>query len=571
MSTSIVPWLEYSAGQAEDLIAAVLIRTVQGAQRIDGAGGDDGVDVRAPADGGYEVYEIKSFHQRLTAGQKRQVSQSLLTAIRRQAGMVGWTLVLPLDFSPAEDRWFTGQLAASTEIPLSWIGRTQLEAELSRHRDLLRAFAPGSTERRAMDLLGTYNAERAGLAEGMADGIPRLVSLKEQLDVIDPDWAFDVEVAGAGVGVRLRPKDPDAPRRRPIGVTLAVDPAGDADVAETMDKFLKYGRPGTIPGDRVSALAVDLPGNLNQVIAGSKLSSVGFGPGEQDDSWQHSQRIEAIRDGRVQAVLPVEWAERSAGPMGGGWLSGRDRSGFLELAMRVEPDRTAGGIEIRAPASEDVLPEDVAPVLRFLSLLMPGDELRMVAPGTAPVLMKVTGPLTGDPQAVAAGADVAEMLARVQIATGARFPLPARWTQQEHEQLHFYDQLLTHGHVRWYWPGYALSLPALRLAKLLEESALPRLTMTGQGGDDPEVQLMGGTIAMPGKITCEVTGILVMTPRSLRLQLRNAGPLAMLPVLLGQDDRTRTAFYLAREEKSQASGSEPDSAQHQENPVQERG
>jgi len=190
-------------------------------------------------------------------------------------GMVRWTLVLPLDLSPAEERWFSGQLASQTEVPISWIGRTQLEAELSRHRDLLRAFAPGSTERRAMDLLASYHAERAGLAQGMADGIPRLVSLKEQLDVIDPDWAFDVQIAESNVDVRLRPKDADAPRRRPIGVAFAIDSANDTAVAEAVEKFLKYGRPVAIPGENILAYAVDLPGNLNQVVAEGSLAILG--------------------------------------------------------------------------------------------------------------------------------------------------------------------------------------------------------------------------------------------------------------------------------------------------------
>src|SRR5258708_35843307 len=49
MAAVVVPWHEYSGQDAEGLIAGLIVRTVPCAQRIDGSGGDDGVDVRVPA------------------------------------------------------------------------------------------------------------------------------------------------------------------------------------------------------------------------------------------------------------------------------------------------------------------------------------------------------------------------------------------------------------------------------------------------------------------------------------------------------------------------------------------
>jgi hypothetical protein len=85
MAGSVVPWHDYSGRDTEDLVAALLVRTVPGAQRIDGSGGDDGVDVQAPVAGGYRIYQIKGFHTRLTASKKRQIIHSLETAIQRAA------------------------------------------------------------------------------------------------------------------------------------------------------------------------------------------------------------------------------------------------------------------------------------------------------------------------------------------------------------------------------------------------------------------------------------------------------------------------------------------------------
>ena len=136
---SAIPWSEYSADQVERLVAAWLCRTVPGAQRVEGSGGDDGADVYAPVDGGIRVFEIKSFHRHpLTGAQRTQITGSRSTAIKRRPDMVRWTLVLPLDLTPAEKRWFTGTLTASTTIPTDHIGLTAVEAGLAAHLDLLR-------------------------------------------------------------------------------------------------------------------------------------------------------------------------------------------------------------------------------------------------------------------------------------------------------------------------------------------------------------------------------------------------------------------------------------------------
>jgi tetratricopeptide (TPR) repeat protein len=157
-----VPWSDYSADQVEQLLAALLIRMIPTAQRIDGSGGDGGVDVQVPVDGGWHIYEIKRFAGRLTRTQQRQIEKSLHTAVSNQADMVAWTLVVPVDFTPAELGWFTSDLQRLSPVPIMWMGRTTIETHLSEHRDLLRTFAPGSVEARALDLTAETLGWRAG-------------------------------------------------------------------------------------------------------------------------------------------------------------------------------------------------------------------------------------------------------------------------------------------------------------------------------------------------------------------------------------------------------------------------
>lgn len=77
---------------------------------------DDGADVVVRGVAGDHVYEIKSFSRRLSTSQKRQVLKSLRTAVRQQSDMVAWTLVLPLDPTPSEERWLREELAAETRL-----------------------------------------------------------------------------------------------------------------------------------------------------------------------------------------------------------------------------------------------------------------------------------------------------------------------------------------------------------------------------------------------------------------------------------------------------------------------
>jgi hypothetical protein len=157
-----VPWSDYSADQVERLVAALLTRIMPEAQHVDGSGGDGGVDVRVPVVGGLHIYEIKRFTERLKRGQRQQIQKSLLTAVRSQSMMVAWTLVVPLDPTPTELEWFESHLQGLSPVPITWMGRTSIETHLSAHDDLLRTFAPGSVEARALDLAVGALCRKAG-------------------------------------------------------------------------------------------------------------------------------------------------------------------------------------------------------------------------------------------------------------------------------------------------------------------------------------------------------------------------------------------------------------------------
>jgi hypothetical protein len=126
--------------------------------------------------------------------------------------------------------------------------------------------------------------------------------------------------------------------------------------------------------------------------------------------------------------------------------------------------------------------------------------------------------------------------------------LPEAWNAKDSEMIYFWDQLLSKGQVQWYWPGYSVNIPAGKVSKLLADSVIPRISMTGNSEKDQEVELFGHKFSIPGQARCEVTNMLVPNPRALAEQVRNVTPGTPVIVPLAQDDLTLSMFYLDRGE-----------------------
>jgi hypothetical protein len=122
----------------EELVSQLIILELGGAQAVDGAGGDEGIDCfrRAP-DHALEVFQAKFFLGRLTSAQKKQVEHSLTRVMERHS-LRKWVLCIPLNPTPAELRWFEG--IAPPGVTMEWWGASQLRALLSKHYALTNQF-----------------------------------------------------------------------------------------------------------------------------------------------------------------------------------------------------------------------------------------------------------------------------------------------------------------------------------------------------------------------------------------------------------------------------------------------
>lgn len=245
-------WHEIEPERYEDMVSVLVSRLHPGPQRIDGKGGDGGRDVqivREPDNQITDAFELKSFTGRMTSGRRKQVTRSLGRAAA--LGPARWSLVVPIDPTPGEERWFR-QLGENYCFPITWFGRTWLDEKMSMFPDIRRYFVEGAKDE-VYRLLLELREEQARVTD-VHDAIGRLRTLHERLNEIDPHYRYEIStgkeaadsrptdvVLSASFGdtrVDLYPKYAGACEDRPltINVMVAIEP-GD----EMIQDALNYG------------------------------------------------------------------------------------------------------------------------------------------------------------------------------------------------------------------------------------------------------------------------------------------------------------------------------------------
>src|ERR1035441_7129908 len=123
-SSNAVDWGRRDPHTYEMMMAVLLSYLHPTAHRTDGAGGDGGRDVSFPGPQGLEIFELKSFTGRMNPTRWGQVKSSLArTALLKPSS---WWLVLPIDFTPAEEGRFA-RIIGNYVFPCDYHGLTWLD------------------------------------------------------------------------------------------------------------------------------------------------------------------------------------------------------------------------------------------------------------------------------------------------------------------------------------------------------------------------------------------------------------------------------------------------------------
>ena len=376
-----------------------------------------------------------------------------------------WSLVVPIDATPAEQRWFDS-LGSGTTTKLTWLGRTWLQDQLAAHPDIGRYFAGAAEE--VVQIL-TDIAREDALPADAAGVAGRMTAMVARLNEIDPYYRFEYGVSEDRVTVFCQPRYPDAVRDRPITVSaqLHIDDSTTPELRAAIDDFMRYGSPVQIPAENISHLTVDGPGGLDTHFAGGDIALDGAAdPAAAAEARNLVLRIPPTPPTRQALIMHI--TRRSRGPAGGFRVETADAAGLLTLDMRLDPATSTYNAQLSYRFNPAVLPKDAVPVLALCNALASGDKMAM-ATLDGQVLAIGSGPFNSVNWPDGDGyLRCAERLAGIQERVGAFFPLPIAFEPEDQVWMDYAEKLLRGEDVQITWDGATAQCDRDQVGFLLE-------------------------------------------------------------------------------------------------------
>lgn len=442
------------------MVSVLLSRLHPDARRIDGSGGDGGRDVQIVRSQDQQIidaFELKSFTGRMTPTRRKQAARSLSRAAA--LGPPRWTLVVPIDPTPGEERWFH-QLRQAYSFPIRWFGKTWLDEKMSSFPDIRRYFIEGASEE-VVRLLRELQNEQA-IVTDVPDAVARVRTLRERLNEIDPhyryeistgtssanNWPMDVVIAVsfADVRVDVYPKYEGAVKDRPITINIEVLVGPDNEVVQNA---LDYGLDVKIPPELVGSVVVDAPSGLGGNFANSEIDLFSTNQGLREAI---TVVLEIMEDDKLLASCPIHLNKQTTG-LRGTVLSGTDSSGWLRTRITFNFTTREFTIKFRL-APKPILPSSLVPLCRWLVALHPPHDLAIRWPGVPEIRSPARVPsLVGE-----GFCQVVEALAYLQDTSGIyREVLPSS-IPEEGEEIVRAATLLKGESIDFTWESFSLSL-----------------------------------------------------------------------------------------------------------------
>lgn len=398
----------------------ILIRRLHPtAQGMDGRGGDGGVDSWMQTDLGPVIFEIKSFTTRLTPSQKGQIEKSLAKAAEREP--IAWRLILPLEHTPKEKKWFDKLQAQYPKILLTWHGVDWLDEQLASHDDL-RRYIEG-TDYGLLARSKEMHLEQAALAR-LPDLADRVTTLHGRAQDISPFYRIDFATCGNRQQIMMTP----AAGQVSIIPRLQVDP-DDPDGIQAqrdLDKVLAYGGKTAIEGRFVESLTVfDADHLVEELGPFDSGDHVHVMTPRQATAPVPGRLLVLTSDGQATATLDVSLTTRTSGRAGMS-VHGTDLHGILHLTLRVDHPRDgvpmSGGMDLDLSGLTGQWPSAIRPVAELLVASQTHDLIEVQLGGRSVARGHAGLPL---PASVLAAARLVMLLDDLRELTGTHFPTPA--------------------------------------------------------------------------------------------------------------------------------------------------
>ena len=456
----LIRWEELDPQRYEDMVSVLVSRLHPDAQRIDGKGGDGGRDLQIVRGQDNEItgaFELKSFAGRMRSGRRKQVERSLERAATLHPAR--WSLVVPIDPTPAEDRWFR-QLGKSYGFPIEWFGRTWLDGKMSALPDIRSYFLEGAKDE-VFYLLRELRQEHAKITD-VHDAVSRVRTLHVRLNQIDPHYRYELSAGATAANSRptdavlsvsfgdaridVYPKYSGAVTDRPITINVKVVIGPDDDVVQNA---LNYGLGATIPPSMVSSVTVDAPLGLGGSFAEAEITLL---PSSKALDGPVRLALDIMDGNRLLASWLVHLTEQTAG-LKGSIFTGADSTGWLQTRLRVDVDAR----EFEAKFWLDpkpAIPAALVPFLRWVGACQPPNYLAFRWPGGLAMSTEIQTPFFVDESL----GRVVEALAYLQDRRGIHWEMSPSLTPEEGQEILTAATLLKGESIDFTWKSLNLSL-----------------------------------------------------------------------------------------------------------------
>jgi len=218
----------------QNLCNDLLVRIITDLKPIDGAGGDDGIDgFTGKLKGEVVVYQYKFFDGRLNSSRKKQILDSFNTAKEKNAGMKKWTLMISLDLTPEEQKWFETELIEkNTDVKIDYFGRQKIESLICENDTLLEKYFNKSimvAGKKAVSAIGFLSDPPLKRIMSHADEMKKIVNDNAHLGI---KYVIDSEKNQTNVTF-----DPKQPMEFTVKLKFPKEKFGDMNPDKFLDKL----------------------------------------------------------------------------------------------------------------------------------------------------------------------------------------------------------------------------------------------------------------------------------------------------------------------------------------------
>ncbi len=549
-----VEWTRQSGDDVEAVVAMLLCTEYPNAWRIRPGRGDGGVDVFVPLSDDRalrDVYQVKKFASNLTNSQKRKIRTSLeellKTAETERWEISSWSLVMPLDPTPANEAWFD-QMTADVDFPCRWVGLNRLDLLAAQNPMVIDYYLRDGKDRlqQQTGLLAGVIARRADRAPGEAlqplDVRSDLMEIYKAINAYDPHYRYELSMTASpptGSSEANRPGivglaaygSPDgwllisifarslaALEERPITGEYSVKIDKGSDLDTEYRRYREFGTPVSLPRGSVN-VRLSLPGGLGIIASDDNNVELSISPSESArDEHTETELVVAVLspDERTLAELEVELVERTRGPAGGTRTVWEDPSKFVRLEILASdyPNLTVNMRITSDPAGRR--PADIVDSLEFIANLHDPNTLAVSTAYGPRQFSAISTSATGRERDMSAVrlAKVARALVTIQQHTTRRILFPSSYTGEQAREMIDVAKLLSGEAISFTWPEIRVDLePDQDLPFQVGDEAMFRLVQALEVSLDSGRLEVGKRMAiLQGRITELTATQLVAVP-----------------------------------------------------------